>query len=74
MFLKPKHCPKTLPSASSRKSWFLYRQDMRARLISKAGQKAMRILDNIIVVAVYVAVAGVVLRELYRFVQKAVSR
>jgi hypothetical protein len=47
---------------------------MRARLVSKAGQKAMRILDNIIVVAVYVAVAGVVLRELYRFVQKAVSR
>jgi hypothetical protein len=47
---------------------------MRARLVSKAGQKAMRILDDIIVVAVYVAVASVVLRELYRFVQKAVSR
>lgn len=47
---------------------------MRARLMSKAGQKAMRILDKIIVVAVYVVVAGVVLRELYRFVQKAVSR
>jgi hypothetical protein len=74
MFLKPKHCPKTLPSASSTEPWFVYRQDMRARLISKAGQKAMRILDNIIVVGVYVAAAGVVLRELYRFVQKAVSR
>jgi hypothetical protein len=47
---------------------------MRARPMSKAGQKAMRILDNIIVVAVYVVVAGVVLRELYRFVQEAVSR
>jgi hypothetical protein len=47
---------------------------MRARLVSKAGQKAMRILDNIIVVAIYVAVASVVLRELYRFVQQAISR
>ena len=47
---------------------------MRARSISKAGQKAMRILDNFILLAVYVVVAGVVLRELYRFVQKAVSR
>ena len=74
MILKPKHCPKTLPLASSRNSQSLYGQEMRARLISKAGQKAMRILDNIIVVAVYVAVASVVLRELYRFVQKAVSR
>jgi hypothetical protein len=47
---------------------------MRARRISKSGQKALRILDNIIAVAVYVAVAGVVLRGLYQFVQKAVSR
>ena len=47
---------------------------MRARPISKAGQKAMRIVDNTIVVAVYIVVAGVVLRELYRFVQNAVSR
>jgi hypothetical protein len=47
---------------------------MRARSISKAGQNAMRILDNIIVLAVYVVVAGVILRELYRFVQEAVSR
>jgi len=47
---------------------------MRARPISKAGQKAMRTLDTIIVVVVYVAVAGLVLRELYRFVQEAVSR
>jgi hypothetical protein len=34
----------------------------------------MRTLDTIIVVVVYVAVAGLVLRELYRFVQEAVSR
>jgi hypothetical protein len=47
---------------------------MRARPISKAGQKAMRILDNIVLVAVYVVVLGVVLRELYRFVQEAVGR
>jgi hypothetical protein len=47
---------------------------MRARPISKAGHKAMRIMDSTIVVAVYVVVAGVVLRELYRFVQNAVSR
>jgi hypothetical protein len=47
---------------------------MRARRISKSGQKTLRILDNIIAVAVYVAVAGVVLRWLYGFVQKAVSR
>jgi hypothetical protein len=47
---------------------------MRARPISKAGQKAMRFLDNIIVVVVYVLVAGVVVRELYRFVQQAVDR
>jgi hypothetical protein len=74
ILLKPKHCPKTLPSASSTNSWFRYRQYMRARLISKEGQKALRILDNMIAVAVYVAVAGVVLRGLYQFVQKAVSR
>jgi hypothetical protein len=47
---------------------------MRARPISKAGQKAMHILDNIVLVAVYVVVLGVVLRELYRFVQEAVGR
>jgi hypothetical protein len=46
---------------------------MRARSISKAGQNAMRILDNIIVLVVYVVVAAVVLRELYRFVQDAFS-
>jgi len=34
----------------------------------------MRVLDNIIVVVVYVLVAGVVVRELYRFVQQAVDR
>ena len=34
----------------------------------------MRILDNIIVLVVYAVVAGVILRELYRFVQGAVSR
>lgn len=63
--------------ASSTNSQVLYRNDMRARRMSKAGQKAMRLLDNIdniIVVVVYVAVAAVVLRELYRFVQDAVSR
>jgi hypothetical protein len=62
-----------LPLASSIKSLFLYRQDMRARSISKAGQNAMRILDNIIVLVVYVVVAAVVPRELYRFVQDAFS-
>jgi hypothetical protein len=63
-----------LPLASSINSWLLYCQKMRARLISKAGQKALRILDNIIAAAGYIVVASVVLRELYRFVQKAVSR
>ena len=66
--------PQNAPLTSSTKSQILYRKDMRARPISKAGQKAMRTLDTIIVVVVYVAVAGLVLRELYRFVQEAVSR
>jgi len=66
--------PQNAPLTSSTKSPILYRKDMRARPISKAGQKAMRTLDTIIVVVVYVAVAGLVLRELYRFVQEAVSR
>jgi cobalamin biosynthesis protein CobD/CbiB len=34
----------------------------------------MGLVDNIIAVAVYVVVAGLALSELYRFVQKAVSR
>ena len=69
-------CPKMLPLASSINSQFQYRGDMRARSKrrSKASLGAMRVLDNIIAVAVYVVVAGLALSELYRFVQKAVSR
>jgi hypothetical protein len=65
-----------LPLASSINSQFQYRGDMRAnsKRGSKASQGAMGLMDNIIAVAVYVVVAGLALSELYRFVQRAVSR
>jgi len=72
----PADCPKMLPLASSINSRFQYREDMRAR--SKRGSKsslgAMGLVDNIIAVTVYVVVAGLALSELYRFVQRVVSR
>jgi hypothetical protein len=64
-----------LPLASSINSQFQYRGDMRAR--SKRRSKvlgAMSLVDNIIAVTVYVVVTGLALSELYRFVQRAVSR
>jgi hypothetical protein len=65
-----------LPLASSINSQFQYRGDMRARSKrrSKVSVGAMGLVDNIIAVTVYVVVAGLALSELYRFVQRAVSR
>jgi hypothetical protein len=65
-----------LPLASSINSQFQYPWDMRAKSKrrSKVSLGAMGLVDNIIAVTVYVVVAGLVLSELYRFVQRAVSR
>ena len=65
-----------LPLASSINSQFQYRGDMRAKTKRrpKISLGAMGLVDNIIVVTVYVVVAGLALSELYRFVQRAVSR
>jgi hypothetical protein len=65
-----------LPLASSINSQFQYRGDMRARSKrrSKASLGAMGLVDNIIAVTVYVIAAGLALSQLYRFVQRAVSR
>ncbi len=65
-----------LPLASSINSQFQYRGDMRARSKrrSKVSLDAMGLVDNIIAVTVYVVVTGLALSELYRFVQRAVSR
>jgi cobalamin biosynthesis protein CobD/CbiB len=65
-----------LPLASSINSQFQYRGDMQARSKrrSKVSVGAMGLVDNIIAVTVYVVVAGLALSELYRFVQRAVSR
>lgn len=40
----------------------------------KTFKRATDVLDNVIVVTVYVIVLGLVLRQLYRFVQEAFSR
>jgi hypothetical protein len=65
-----------LPLASSINSQFEYRGDMLAssKRRSKVSLGAMRVVDNIIAVAVYVVVAGLALSGLYRFVQRVVSR
>jgi hypothetical protein len=65
-----------LPLASSINSRFQYREDMRARSKRrfKVSLGAMGLVDNVIAVTVYVVVAGLALSELYRFVQRAVSR
>ena len=65
-----------LPLASSINSQFQYRGNMRARSErrSKVSVGARGLVDNIIAVTVYVVVAGLALSELYRFVQRAVSR
>ena len=65
-----------LPLASSPNSQFQYRGDMWAgsKRRSKVSLGAMDLVDNIIAVTVYVVVAGLALSELYRFVQRAVSR
>jgi hypothetical protein len=65
-----------LPLASSINSRFQYRGDMptRSKRRSKASLGAMGVVDNIIAVTVYVVVAGLALSELYRFVQRAVTR
>ena len=46
----------------------------RSKRRSKVSLGAMGLVDNIIAVTVYVVVAGLALFELYRFVQRAVSR
>jgi hypothetical protein len=69
-----------LPLASSINSQFQYPWDMRGNMRAKSKRRskvslgAMGLVDNIIAVTVYVVVAGLALSELYRFVQKAVSR
>ena len=65
-----------LPLASSINSQFQYRGDMRARSKrrSKVFLGAMGLVDNIIAVTVYAVMTGLALSELYRFVQRAVSR
>jgi hypothetical protein len=65
-----------LPLASSINSRFQYRGDMRARSKrrSKVSLGAVSFVDNIIAVMVYVVVVGLALSELYRFIQRAVSR
>jgi len=72
----PQHRPRTLPLASSINSQLLYREDMWAssKRGSKASRGAMGLLDNIIAVTVYVVGTGLALSELYRFVQRAVTR
>ena len=72
--VRHRHCPKTLLLASGINLQFLYRQEMQARSRLKAFQKAMNILDNIVAVIAYVVVAGLAVSELYRFVQRVVSR
>jgi hypothetical protein len=65
-----------LPLASSINSQFQYRGDMRAtsKRRSKASLGAMGLVDNIIAVTVYVVVAGLALSELYRFIQRVLTR
>jgi len=47
---------------------------MRRRSTFKSFQKAAGTLDNVIAVIVYVIATGLVLRQLYRFVEGAFSR
>jgi hypothetical protein len=47
---------------------------MRKHLLPKASRAAMAVLDNIILIAVYVVVGGYFLGKVYRFVADAVSR
>ena len=65
-----------LPLASSINSQFQYRGDMRARSKrrSKVSLGAMSRVDNIIAVTVYVVVVGLALSELYRFIQRVLTR
>jgi hypothetical protein len=46
----------------------------RNRSVSKANRGAMRVLDNVIFIAVYVVVTGYILAKLYQFVANAVTR
>jgi hypothetical protein len=46
----------------------------RKQSLSKNSQAAMRVVDNIILMAVYVVVGGYFLGKIYRFVAAAVSR
>jgi hypothetical protein len=76
----PQPCPRVAPKCSL---WpvasipsFSIVGNMRARSKrrSKVSIGAMGLMDNIIAVTVYVVVAGLALSELYRFVQRVVSR
>ena len=46
----------------------------RSKRRPKISLGAMGLVDNIIAVTVYAVVTGMALSELYRFVQRAVSR
>ena len=63
-----------LHSTSSVNLQVLYRQMMRRKTKAKVSQKAKGMADNIIAAIVYVIVTSLVLSELYRFVQKTISR
>jgi hypothetical protein len=47
---------------------------MRRRSMSKTSQKAMGIADNVIAATVCLVVTSLILAELFRFVQRAISR